>query len=344
MEQQRRQEARRSPKKAPKMAQKAPKIIDHGLRRESGRLKMDFAALKSGGFIKQTQENLFTVRLRCPGGMVKSQQLRKAAELAEKYGRGVIHNSFRQSIEIPYVHYQHFDAINAELAEIGWSVASCGPRVRVPTACAGCDYNPNGLMDTQAMCREVDKRYFGTESGHHKFKHSFSGCTIDCSRTREMDLGFQGMVEPELVEELCNACGLCVIGCEEKALTMVNDLPVRDMSKCIYCGDCIKICPIDAMVAKRKGWLARVGGKHGKHPLFAYEVAQFVSDEECFPLIEKTVEWYQTKAQGKERIGTAIGRIGLTKYLDEVVKPLGLEVIEKSEGRGKFYAGGNMYT
>lgn len=317
--------------------------MDAPLRREAHRLKMDFETLKSGGFIKQTQEDLFTVRLRCPGGKLTSQQLHKAAELAEKYGRGEIHNSFRQSIEIPYVHYQYFDNIAAELKAINWSVASCGPRIRVPTACAGCTWNPNGLMDTQAMCLEVDRRYFGTETGHHKFKVSFSGCPIDCARTREMDVGFQGIVEPELVETLCNACGLCITACEEKALTLVNDLPVRDLSKCNYCGDCIKVCPMDAMIAKRKGWLARVGGKHGKHPLFAYEIAQFVSDEECYPLIEKTTEWYQSNGKGRERIGAIIGRLGLAKYLNEVVKPLGLEVIDQPEERRKFWATGNMY-
>ncbi len=304
---------------------------------------MDFAELKSGGFIKQTQENLFTVRLRCPGGKLTSQQLQKAAELAEKYGRGEIHNSLRQSIEIPYVHYRHFDVIVAELKEFNWSVASCGPRIRVPTACAGCTWNPNGLMDAQAMCIEVDKRYFGTPTGHHKFKIAFSGCPIDCPRTREMDLGFQGMAEPELLEKLCTGCELCVITCEENALTMVDELPVRDTSKCISCGDCVKVCPVDAMVVRRKGWLVRVGGKHGRHPIYAYEVAQFATDEECFPIIEKTIEWYQANGEGRERIGATIGRLGLSKYLDEVAKPLGLKVIEKPEERRKFWAEGNLY-
>lgn len=318
--------------------------MDRNLNREARRLKLDFAALKSGGFIKQTQENLFTVRLRCPGGKLTSQKLKKAAELAEKYGTGEVHTSVRQSIEIPYVHYQNFDAVTAELKEIDWSVSSCGPRIRVPTACAGCTWNPNGLMDTQAMCLEVDKRYFGTPTGHHKFKISFSGCPIDCPGARGADLGFQGIIEPELVEELCNACGICIASCEDKALTLVNDLPVRDISKCIFCGDCIKVCPVDAMIEGRRGWLARVGGKHGKHPIYSYEVAQFVSDEECLSLIEKTIEWYQTKGKGKERIGATFDRLGLAGYLDEVVKPLGLEVIETAEERKKYRPGGNLYV
>ena len=318
--------------------------MDANLEKEARSLKLDFNLLKSGGFIKQTQKDLFTVRLRCPAGKISSQKLRKAAELAEKYGQGEVHTSVRQSIEIPYVHHQHFEAIAAELKEIDWAIASCGPRIRVPTACGGCTYNPNGLMDSQGMCLEVDKRYFGSATGHHKFKITFAGCPIDCPGARKADLGFMGIIEPKLLEEKCNNCGLCVSSCDEKALTMTNDPPVRVASKCIYCGDCIKVCPTDAMVESRRGWLARVGGKHGKHPIHSYEIAQFVSDEECYPLIEKTMEWYRANAEGRERIGATIVRLGLPKYFKEAVRPIGLEVIEKAEDRKKFWAQGNMYA
>ncbi|MBI2958061.1 MAG: 4Fe-4S binding protein [Chloroflexi bacterium] len=315
-----------------------------GLRKESRSAGLDFDKLKSGGFIKQTQKDLFTVRLRCPGGKVTADRLRKAAEIADKYGRGEVHISVRQSVEVPYVSYKHFDAVNGALAEVGWSVASCGPRIRVPTACAGCTYNPNGLTDTQGVCAEVDRRYFGTATGHHKFKISFSGCPIDCFRTREMDLGFQGVLEPELKDDLCTGCELCVKACDEHALKMQDELPVRDNGLCNHCGDCVKVCPVDAMVRKRVGWLARVGGKHGKHPYFAYEVANFLSNEQVYALIEKTIEWYKPLGQGRERIGAAIERLGLDKYIDEVAAPLGLEVIRDSKERAKYYTRGNFYV
>ena len=164
------------------------------------------------------------------------------------------------------------------------------------------------------------------------------------ARTRERGLGCQGIAEPTLLEGVGNACGWCVAACEEQALTMVDDLPVRDVSKCNYCGDCIKICPIDAMLTGRKGWLVRTGGKHGKHPIYAYEIAQFASDDDCLSLIEKTMLWYKENADGRERIGATIARLGLDKYLDEVVKPAGLEVISTPEERRKFRASGTFYS
>ncbi len=313
------------------------------LKKESRKAKVDFNELKSGGFIKQIQKDLFTVRLRCPGGRLTSEQLIKAGEIARKYGSGVVHLSVRQSLEVLYVNIKDFDKLAEELKEIGWAVASCGPRIRVPTACGGCEYNPNGLGDTQGMAMEVDKRYFGMPTGHHKFKISFSGCPIDCFRTREMDLGFQAVLEPQLLEDLCNACELCVKACEDEALHMENDLPVRNWDKCIGCGDCIKVCPVNAMVTKRSGWLVRVGGKHGKHPLFSYEVANFCTEEQVFKIIERTLEWYREKGEKRERIGTTIERLGLDRYIDDVIKPLGVEVISDENQRRKYWTGGNFY-
>ena len=136
---------------------------------------IDFNLLKSGGLIKQRQKDMFTVRLRCPGGRVPLSKLEKIVGVAKKYAGDYGHLACRQSIELPYVDYRNFKVIYEELGEADQKVASCGPRVRVPTACSGCEYNPNGLTDTQKMVRIVDGKFFGHELAH-KFKISFSGC------------------------------------------------------------------------------------------------------------------------------------------------------------------------
>ena len=50
---------------------------------KTGKQRVDFNELKSGGFIKQTQKDLFTVRLKVPGGRITAEKLVKIAEVAK---------------------------------------------------------------------------------------------------------------------------------------------------------------------------------------------------------------------------------------------------------------------
>ncbi len=271
--------------------------------------EIDFNTLKSGGLIKQRQKDMFTVRLRCPGGRVPLSKLEKVVQVAKKYAGDYIHLSFRQSLELPYVNYKNFKAIYEELSERDQKVASCGARVRVPTACSGCEYNPNGLMDTQKMAALVDEKFFGADMPH-KFKISFSGCPIDCARTNENDLGFQGAVNPEWEEETCVGCRICSKACREGAI--VSDVetgkPIYDPEKCLYCGDCIRACPTNSWGEKTKGWVARVGGRHGRHPISGHIIAEFIQDEDVPKFIETVIKWYgeHGKPYGRTRIGALL--------------------------------------
>jgi len=47
----------------------------------------DVVSLKTGGIIKQRQRDLFTIRLKCPGGRVPLDRLARIVEVARKYGR-----------------------------------------------------------------------------------------------------------------------------------------------------------------------------------------------------------------------------------------------------------------
>lgn len=270
---------------------------------------VDFSLLKSGGLIKQRQKDMFTVRLRCPGGRVPLSKLEKIVGVAKKYAGDYVHLSFRQSIELPYVDYRNFKVIYEELGEADQKVASCGPRVRVPTACSGCEYNPNGLTDTQKMVRLVDEKFFG-HGLPHKFKISFSGCPIDCARTSENDLGFQGAVKPEWNEETCIGCRICSKACSEGAIESDAETgkPIYYPEKCLYCGDCIRSCPTDSWKEKVKGWIVRVGGRHGRHPIVGHRIAEFISDEDVPKFIESIIKWYEEngKEYGRTRIGVIL--------------------------------------
>ncbi|GAW66532.1 sulfite reductase [Geoanaerobacter pelophilus] len=283
--------------------------------------KVDLKNLKAGGFIKERGKDMFTVRLRVPGGRMSVDRLAKIAAVAQKYGKGYVHLSVRQSIELININFADFDAVVAELGEEQQKVASCGARVRVPTACGGCEYNPNGLVDTQKSALEVDEKLFGTATGHHKFKVGFAGCPFDCPKSATNDVGLQGAVWPSLDASDCIGCGLCAKSCTEGALSMgADDKPVFDGAKCIYCGDCIKVCPTNAWKAVKKGYTARIGGKWGRRPLVGAVYATFLPEERVVDFIGSVLAWYQEKAKGagRVRIGDVILREGNQSLLDHL--------------------------
>ena len=150
---------------------------------QSEKSSIDLNQLKAGGFIKELWKDLFSVRLRVPGGRMALSRLKKIVEVAEKYGGEFVHLSVRQSIELVHVNFKHINDVAEELGIVRQRIASCGARVRVPVACGGCEYNPKGLMDTQKSALEVDATLFGIETGHHKFKVAFAGCPSDCPKS-----------------------------------------------------------------------------------------------------------------------------------------------------------------
>jgi len=270
--------------------------------------------LKAGGFIPQRQPGKITIRCKTPGGRISSERLERIAQVAAKFGQGMVHLSVRQSPEIPYVDLSDLEAVVRELGEAGQEIASCGKRFRVATACGGCEYNPNAWTETQRLAQESTARFFG-EDTPHKFKVCFAGCVRDCVRSRAADLGFQGLVEPKLAPENCTRCGLCLQACQEEALQMGEDqLPVRDLDRCISCGDCIKACLFDAMIPHRLGHGVFAGGKHGKHPHAAYPLAQFVGDAQVHAVIAATLSWYREHGKRGERLGDVLDRVGVDSY------------------------------
>ncbi len=287
----------------------------------SGKTTIDLKNLKAGGFIKELGKDLFTVRLRVPGGRMSIEKLKKIAKVAEKYGSEGVHLSVRQSIELIHINFKDFDAVVEELAEVGQEVASCGPRLRVPVACGGCEYNPNGLMDTQQAALEVDRELFGSMTGHHKFKVGFSGCPHDCPKAAINDVGFVGAVRPEWNGENCLTCGLCSGACREGAIVPGEDQrPVFLAENCLYCGDCVKLCPAEAWHVLKKGYAVYAGGKWGRRPMVGTLIATFLPADQVVPIIREILSWYQEQAEGMGRI--RLGEVLLQKGIESLLDRL----------------------
>ena len=61
----------------------------------------------------------------------------------------------------------------------------------------------------------------------------FVKCSTRCRGKEVMDACSKG----------CIGCGICAKNCAQKAITMVDNLPVIDYEKCVGCGHCANKCP-----------------------------------------------------------------------------------------------------
>jgi len=188
-------------------------------------------------------------------------------------------------------------------------------------ACGGCEYNPNGLVDTQKSALEVDRNLFGTPTGHHKFKVAFAGCPFDCPKSSTNDIGFQGAILPKLDPDTCIGCGLCAKSCVPGAIAMGQDKkPVFSGDPCIWCGDCVKVCPTGAWSEQQRGYTVRIGGKWGRNPLVGTLFATFLSENRVVEFVSAVLAWYREKAAGlgRIRLGDVIIREGAQSLLDHL--------------------------
>ena len=119
--------------------------------------KVDYAALKKGGFMRQKQKGFFSLRLAVVGGNLTAENIKTVAEVAEKYGHGYVHMTSRQGIEIPFIKVEDINEVKEELAKGGVGTGVCGPRVRTITACQGAAICPSGCIDTYTLAKELDE-------------------------------------------------------------------------------------------------------------------------------------------------------------------------------------------
>ncbi len=270
--------------------------------------------LKSSGFMKQKEKDLFAVRLRIAGGYIQAEQLPKLAEISKKYGQGHLHLTTRQGVEIPFVHYDNLEKVRKELAEAGLEIGACGPRVRTVTACQG-EICSHGLIEAQHLGKKIDETFFGRSGIPHKFKIGITGCPNACIKPVENDFGIMGVVRKTFIKEKCNYCRLCQELCPVGAIKVEENALHYDPAKCILCGDCIFACPSYAWEQEKAGYRIFVGGKMGKFPYLGREVFNFLEGEEkLLQLIEKTLEFYNEEGERGERFGETIVRVGLDNY------------------------------
>ena len=279
--------------------------------------KVDYAALKKGGYMRQKQKGYGSLRLAVIGGNLTAENIKKVAEVAEKYGRGYVHMTSRQGIEIPFIKVEELAEVKEELAKGGVGTGVCGPRVRTITACQGSEVCPSGCIDTYTLAKELDARYFGRELPH-KFKFGVTGCQNNCLKAEENDVGIKGASIVEWEEAACINCGICEKTCRVDAISTVDGKIVLDEEKCNNCGRCVKACPTDAWKAT-PAFEVSFGGLFGNRVYKGENYLPLVtSEEQLFRITDAAIQFFDDNANPGERFRMTLERVGLDKFEEKI--------------------------
>lgn len=285
--------------------------------------QVDYKELKKGGFMKQVQQDRFSLRLRVVGGQLTAEKLKKVYEVAEQYGHGYIHMTSRQSIEIPFIALSDIEAVKASLAEAGLQPGACGPRVRTITACQGAAICSHGLIDTAVLAQEFDARYYARELPH-KFKLGITGCRNNCLKAEENDLGVKGGMQVSWQQDNCTYCGLCEAVCPVQAIRVDQEQQTLAFAgpECIYCGKCAKACPADAWQGE-SGFLIYFGGLFGNRIAIGEQlIPRLFAEAELHKIVETTLAFFKQHGKAGERFGKTLDRVGreaLQRQLESVL-------------------------
>jgi len=283
--------------------------------------------MNMAGMIRQKQHDYYFLRLKVVAGDLTATQMACIALLAERYGRGVVHLSTRQGIEIHHVHHDNLESARRVLEVSGIQMGASGNTVRVIVACPGEATCKWGVMDTKKIAKELDRRFFN-QAAPSKFKMAVTGCANNCTKANENDIGVRGAIEPEWVSTSCCDCQLCVKVCPAKAIerresgsngTRAFSYTIN-RDRCINCSVCTQHCSGEAWVIGRKGYTLFIGGTMGKIPRFATVLKRMIqSEEELWDLIQKALDCHRKHGRKKERFGHMIDRIGIEQVREEIL-------------------------
>ncbi|RJP29604.1 MAG: hypothetical protein C4533_01025 [Candidatus Omnitrophota bacterium] len=157
-------------------------------------MDIDYDGLKRRGFLRQRQDGFFVVRTRMSNGVYSKDQIDKINEIAVKFGKGFVHATTRQGLEIPFIRFEDIESVEAELKKASLDTGTSGPRLRTTTTCPGTEWCKSALINTFSLSGRIEKELNirCAMDLPHKFKISISGCPNTCTRPQASEIGIHG--------------------------------------------------------------------------------------------------------------------------------------------------------
>jgi sulfite reductase (ferredoxin) len=145
------------------------------------------------GVYGQRQPGVQMFRIKIPFGGLTANQLRRVAEVADRYTTGVGHVTTRQDIQLHFALLKDVPKMMRLIAEVGLTTReACANTVRNVTACHLAGVCLGEVFDVTPYAKTVALHLLRNplnQSLPRKFKIAFSGCRHDCALTPIHDVG-----------------------------------------------------------------------------------------------------------------------------------------------------------
>ena len=162
----------------------------------AGRLTDDqFRAVRlRRGVYGQRQPGVHMIRTKVPGGAVTTVQMRRLADIADKFAAGKAHLTTRQNVQYHFVPLARVADLLHDLADVRLTTReACYNTVRNVTCCPIAGIDPDEVFDVRPHARRLAFAFLHkelTDSMPRKFKIAFSACRKTASAPASMISAF----------------------------------------------------------------------------------------------------------------------------------------------------------
>lgn len=169
--------------------------------------KDDLVRLKWLGIINNNIDpSRFMLRVRVPNGRLKEQQLEVVADIARKFGNGIIDITTRQGIQIRGIDFYYITRILEDLEAVGLTTLQTGmDNVRNIVGCPTAGLEQGELIDASYIVQELTSRIVGNKAYINlprKLNISITGCSADCANSAVNDIALTPAVKEIGDEEI----------------------------------------------------------------------------------------------------------------------------------------------
>jgi sulfite reductase beta subunit-like hemoprotein len=144
------------------------------------------------GVIPQKQPGLYTIGAAVTGGRITPEQLRTAADLAERYGDGHVRNTPMQNLLLINIPEAHVSTVVDELTAAGLPVETSA-FLRGTVACTGSEFCKLALTETKSFARwlteQLEERF---PNYQEQLRLHITGCPNSCGQHWIADIGVEG--------------------------------------------------------------------------------------------------------------------------------------------------------